>query len=122
MHLRLANGLDVLVRLARCDVNWLRRNAEEISELVRQQASEVEFEVQVYRVLRAQDQIPTPNLLYCRAPAYKPNAPPTPQRLPPRDTLGRAFFLFEKTPGVNTVWPDDTSRRVRTTAIDHFSH
>ncbi|KAJ6510386.1 hypothetical protein C8R45DRAFT_387503 [Mycena sanguinolenta] len=111
MHLRLANGLDVLVRLARCDVNCLRRDAEEISELVRQQASEVEFEAQVYRLLRAQDQIPTPNLLSCRAPAYKANAPSTSHRLPPRDTLGRAFFLFEKTPGVNSVWPDDTRRR-----------
>ncbi|KAF7361244.1 hypothetical protein MSAN_01156500 [Mycena sanguinolenta] len=111
MHLRLANGLDVLVRLARCDVNWLRRNVEEISELVRQQAYEVEFEAQVYQLLRAQDRIPTPNLLYCRAAAYKPSAPPTPHRLPPRDTLGRALFLFEKTPGVNNVWPDDTHRR-----------
>ncbi|KAJ7226250.1 hypothetical protein B0H12DRAFT_1193299 [Mycena haematopus] len=113
MHLRLANGMDILVRLARCDVNSLRLNAEEISELVQQQVSEVAFEAEIYRLLRPQRQIMTPSLLYCRGPTYKAHTlhALSPHRLPPPDILGRAFFLFEKTPGVNNVWPDDADKR-----------
>ncbi|KAF8170677.1 hypothetical protein K438DRAFT_1853678 [Mycena galopus ATCC 62051] len=117
MHLRLANGADILggadilARLARCDVNWLRRNAEEMSELVQQQVSEVEFEAEVYRLLRPDRRILTPSLLYCRAPAYNPGAMHEIHRLPPRNILGRALFVFEKMQGVNNIWPDDTTKR-----------
>jgi hypothetical protein len=111
MHLCLENGMDVLVRMARCDVNsprGLGRHADEIFEIVQQQVSEVQFEAEIYQLLRPHRGILTPSLLYWRAPAYEPSA----LRSPPRDILGRAFFVFEKTQGVNNVWPDNIEKRV----------
>jgi hypothetical protein len=114
MHLCLENGMDVLVRIARCDVNsprGLGRHADEIFEMVQQQVSEVQFEAEIYQLLRPHRGILTPSLLYWRAPAYEPSALRS-NRSPPRDILGRAFFVFEKTQGVNNVWPDNIEKRV----------
>ncbi|KAJ7186727.1 hypothetical protein C8R46DRAFT_278713 [Mycena filopes] len=113
MHLRLANDSDVLVRLARRDVNWPRftaeGNADEILELVERQVQEVQFESEVYGLLRSQPQIMASNLLYYRPPTYRPDT----DGLPPEGILGRAFFVFQKTEGVNNVWPDDLGKRLR---------
>ncbi|KAJ7629364.1 hypothetical protein DFH06DRAFT_1056959 [Mycena polygramma] len=110
MHLRLANALDILVRLARRDMNWPRsatEDADRMAELVKQQVYDVEFEAEIYRLLRPHPEVLTANLLYHRAPTYEVDAPDA----PPRDTLGRALFVFEKTQGVNNVWPDDADKR-----------
>ncbi|KAJ6589124.1 hypothetical protein B0H19DRAFT_1014234 [Mycena capillaripes] len=111
MHLRLVNGLDILVRLARCDLNWPQRageNTEEMAELVKQQFYDVEFEAEIYRLFRLHPEVLTSNLLYHRAATYRPD---TLNRLLPRDVLGRALFVFQKTPGVNNIWPDDAGKR-----------
>ncbi|KAF7326393.1 hypothetical protein MVEN_02616900 [Mycena venus] len=109
MHMRLANTQDILVRMARCDVNWPRRAG--ISELVEQEVFEAEFEAKIYELLRPHRKILTPSLLYWRAPSYRLDALQTIDRSPPQDTLGRAFFVFEKAEGVNNVWPDDVGKR-----------
>lgn len=116
MHLRLANGLDILVRLARCDVNWLRRagrDTEEMADQIKQQLADVQFEAEIYQLFRLHPEVLTSNLLYHRPPTYEPNSL---DRSPPRYLFGRAIFVFQKTPGVNNVWPDDTGKRVANSA------
>ncbi|KAJ7119447.1 hypothetical protein C8R44DRAFT_624873 [Mycena epipterygia] len=109
LHLRLASALDVLVRLARCDVNSSGTRTDNILDLVEQQASEVQFEAEIYKLLRPHRDILTSNLLYHRVPTYEEDAH---HRMPSRDTHGRALFVFEKTAGVNNVWPDDAAKRL----------
>ncbi|KAJ7725924.1 hypothetical protein B0H16DRAFT_1384093 [Mycena metata] len=110
MHLRLEDGSDVLVRMARRDVNWPRHtegDADELLKLVKQQVLEVQFEAEIYQLLRSHRDILASHLLYYRAPTYRPSGVS-----PPQNILGRAFFVFKKTEGVNNVWPDDLDKRL----------
>ncbi|KAJ7730909.1 hypothetical protein DFH07DRAFT_160412 [Mycena maculata] len=108
MHLCLAGAAEVLVRIARCDVNSLVHAGaipEEIADLLEQQARDVQFEAEIYQLLSSHREVLTSDLLYHRAPTYTPNAPP------PCDTLGRALFIFAKTDGASNVWPEDAESR-----------
>ncbi|KAJ7208051.1 hypothetical protein GGX14DRAFT_455343 [Mycena pura] len=111
MHMRLADDRDILARVARLDVNWPKYGEGRADEFVDQQVTEVQFEADVYDLLRQRREIFAANLLYYRAPVFSRSTKH--RRLPPGNLLGRALFLFEKTEGVNNVWPNDPEKRLQ---------
>ncbi|KAJ7475227.1 hypothetical protein B0H11DRAFT_1918200 [Mycena galericulata] len=117
MHFCLADARDVLVRISRCDFNSLGyagATSDEITGMVEQQVLDVQFEAEIYRLLRPHREILTSDLLYYRAPLYTPNVKSSP---PPHHTLGRTLFVFAKTEGAGHVWPDDTENRVTNSVL-----
>ncbi|KAJ7175738.1 hypothetical protein C8R46DRAFT_1174511 [Mycena filopes] len=98
IHILLDTGLEALVRVRRCDVNWPGYGGPPVDE----QAAEVEFEAAMYRLLRGQPDVLASNLLYHRRPV----------RQIPLDLLGRQIFVFEKAEGDNNVWPAAQNKRL----------
>lgn len=97
-HIKTSNGLDMVARLARSDVNMPNFEGFPIEE----QELEVIFEAAVYNLLRTESDIRTSRLLYHRVPALHPG----PKLVIPQDLAGRRLFLFEKAEGVNNVWDE----------------
>ncbi|KAJ7074471.1 hypothetical protein C8F01DRAFT_25482 [Mycena amicta] len=112
MHLVLKNEQNILARIARLDVNWLNyEDAGRLDDLVNQQIVDVEFEAAVYRLLAQHCEVLAANLLFCRAPQYRRSSGREPS-MPPQDVQGRALFVFEKTEGLNNVWPSAQSQKL----------
>lgn len=97
-HIKTSNGLDMVARLARGDVNM----PEFVGFPIEEQELEVIFEAAVYDLLRTESDIRASHLLYHRVPVLHPG----PKLSIPRDLAGRRLFLFEKAEGVNNVWDE----------------
>ncbi|KAJ7126489.1 hypothetical protein C8R46DRAFT_59678 [Mycena filopes] len=105
IHVHLDNGLEALVRVRRCDVNWPRYSGFPVDE----QAVEVEFEAAMYRLLRGEPDILASHLLYHRKPVQR--AERSSGEIP-LDLLGRQIFVFEKAEGGKNVWPVEQNKRL----------
>lgn len=104
LHIRLANGLDILARIARADVNWPNYDGFTVDELVR----EAHFEAATYHLLGSHPEIMASRLLFYRVPVQIQS-----DGIDfPRDLLGRRLFVFEKAEGKNNVWPEDNDKIV----------
>jgi hypothetical protein len=97
LHLKLSNGLDIVARLARGDVNVPNYDGFPIHV----QVPKAKFEVAVYELLRSEPNILASCLLYYRIPVQH-----TSPRLDLQDISGRRLFLFKRAEGENNVWRD----------------
>jgi len=109
-HVLLADGRDIIARLARSDVNmprWVGFPSEK-------QISEVDFETAVQDLLNDEAEIPVSRVLYSRAPVKH-----VCQAAPPlTDILGRRLIVSERTEGrkAQDVWTEyDDEVKVRCT-------
>ncbi|KAJ6512153.1 hypothetical protein C8R47DRAFT_963396 [Mycena vitilis] len=100
LHVVLENGLQALLRIRRCDVNWPGYCGFSVDE---------QFEAATYRLLRAHHGILVSNLLYYRGPVQRKTGDRTSI---PNDLIGRQLFVFEKAEGANNVWPVDAKKRL----------
>lgn len=91
-----SNGLDMVARLSRGDVNMPDFDGFPIHE----QAEEAAFEAGVYNLLRRVRNIRASRLLDHRIPVLHPG----PKLSIPQDLAGRCLFVFERAEGVNNVW------------------
>ena len=92
----LSNRPDVVVRLARGDVNMPGFDGFPL----RRQVADVEFEAHTYELLRHEPGVLNSNLLHYRAPVH--NAQPGVEV--PKDIRDRRLLIFEKADGMNNVW------------------
>lgn len=97
-HVKLSNGLDIVARLARGDVNMPDYDGFPIDA----QVPEVKFEADVYDLLRSEPNILVSRLLYHRVPLQRA----APRCDPPTDLAGRRLFVFERAQGENNIWYD----------------
>ncbi|KAL2060466.1 hypothetical protein VTL71DRAFT_9497 [Oculimacula yallundae] len=95
-HLKLLNGLDIVARLARGDMNVPNYDGFPASV----QISKAKFEVAVYELLRTEPGISASCLLYSRIPVQHPG----PRLDVPKDISGRRLFIFRRADGENNVW------------------
>ncbi|KAI4922783.1 hypothetical protein J4E90_001217 [Alternaria incomplexa] len=95
-HLQVRDGPDLVVRLARGDVNM----PDFDGFVVERQIAEVEFEAATYDLLRNEAGVRASRLIYHRAPVLKPG----PNVQIPADLSGRRIFVFERSDGTNNVW------------------
>ncbi|KAG6017606.1 hypothetical protein E4U43_000739 [Claviceps pusilla] len=95
-HLKLSNGIDVVARLARGDVNMPGYDGFPIHV----QVPEAQFEAELYDLLQSEPNILASRLLYYRIP-IKHEGPDTGR---PKDIAGRRLFLFQRSEGDNNVW------------------
>ena len=96
--MKISTGPDIIVRLARDDVNMPGFDCWPIKK----QVTDVLFEAAVYDLLRPEPATKVSRLLYYRAPVRYPD----PRLTVPHDLRGRRLFVFDKTEGVNNVWYD----------------
>ncbi|EPE06693.1 3-hydroxybutyryl- dehydratase [Ophiostoma piceae UAMH 11346] len=97
-HVCVLHRPDVVVRLARGDVNMPNFDGFPIDA----QVPEARFEVAVYTLLRAEPTIRASRLLYHRLPVQHPG----PRNEIPQDIAGRRLFVFERAEGENNQWSD----------------
>ncbi|KAI4632831.1 hypothetical protein J4E80_000189 [Alternaria sp. BMP 0032] len=97
-HLKVRNGPDMVVRLARGDVNMPDFDGFAIE----QQIPEVLFEAATYTLLRNEAEVRASRLIYSRAPLLKPGS----RTQVPDDLSGRRMFVFERSDGTNNVWEE----------------
>ena len=95
-HITLSNGLDIVARLARGDVNMPNFPGFPIG----MQAPEAKFEAAVYKLLRTEPNTLVSLLLYHRIPVQRVG----PKFDPPRDLAGRRLLVFEKAEGEKDAW------------------
>lgn len=96
IHLKLSNGMDVVARLARGDVNMPDYDGFPIYD----QVPEVKFEAEVYELLQSEPGIMASRLLYYRIPVQHEG----PKLDLPKDIAGRRLLVFQRTEGENNVW------------------
>ncbi|KAK3290332.1 3-hydroxybutyryl-CoA dehydratase [Chaetomium fimeti] len=96
IHLKLSNGMDVVARLARGDVNMPDYDGFPIHV----QVPEVKFESEVYELLRSEPDIVASHLLYYRLPVQHEG----PRLDRPKDIAGRRLLVFRRAEGENNVW------------------
>lgn len=94
--MKLSNGIDVVARLARGDVNMPGYDGFPIHV----QVPEAQFEAEVYDLLQSEPNILASRLLYYRIP-IKHEGPSIGR---PKDIAGRRLFLFQRSEGDNNVW------------------
>ncbi|KAI5862396.1 hypothetical protein GGS23DRAFT_98537 [Durotheca rogersii] len=95
-HFKMSDQRDILVRLARGDVNMPAYDGSPMDFLIQ----EIKFEAAVYTLLGSQPDIPTSRPLYYRAPVQHNGA-----RVDmPRDIRGRCLMVFERAEGENNIW------------------
>ncbi|EFY89304.1 hypothetical protein J3458_018759 [Metarhizium acridum] len=95
-HLKLSNGMDVVARLARGDVNMPDYEGFPIHV----QVPEVKFETEVYELLQSEPDILASRLLYYRVPVQHEG----PKLDRPKDIAGRRLLVFQRAEGENNVW------------------
>lgn len=96
--MKLANGRNVVARLARGDVNMPNYDGFPIHV----QVPEVKFEAAVYRLLCSEPNIFASRLLYYRIPVLHDS----PRLHVPQDIAGRRLLLFERAEGESNIWGD----------------
>ncbi|KAH8164458.1 hypothetical protein CIB48_g3778 [Xylaria polymorpha] len=96
IHLTLSNGMDVVARLARGDVNMPDYEGFPIHV----QVPEVKFETEVYELLQSEPDILASRLLYYRVPVQHDG----PKLDRPKDIAGRRLLVFQRADGENNVW------------------
>ena len=94
--MKCSNMPDILVRLARSDVNMPGFEGFPIEV----QAPEARFEAAIYHLLRQEPDIRASHLLYSRVPMKHPR----PNTAAPQDIAGRRLFVFETSKGVSDMW------------------
>lgn len=92
----MSDGRRLVARLARADVNMPTYDAFSMDFLL----PEFKFECDVYSLLPVEPTIPTPRLLYHRAPVQHDG----PRVCIPQDIAGRRLMVFERADGKNNVW------------------
>lgn len=97
------NGVRILARLARGDVNMPDFDGFPVEE----QVAEVEFEAETYTLLRSEATILPSRLLYHRIPVLDIGR----NKDIPATIKGRRLFVFQKEDGENNVWADLDSRQ-----------
>ncbi|KAM3444756.1 hypothetical protein NHJ13734_001106 [Beauveria thailandica] len=95
-HVRLSNGLDIVARLARGDVNMPDYDGFPIHK----QIPQVKFEAALYKLLNSESTILSSRLLYYRVPMQ--HIGPRHDRL--SDIMGRRLLVFERTEGEKNIW------------------
>ncbi|SPQ25208.1 90fc60f7-ab2a-41f3-9cd9-02792d38161e [Thermothielavioides terrestris] len=96
IHLKLSNGMDIVARLARGDVNMPDYDGFPIHV----QVPEVKFEAEVYALLQSEPDILASRLLYHRVPVQHEG----PKLDRPKDIAGRRLLVFQRTEGEDNVW------------------
>ncbi|XDG01790.1 hypothetical protein ABKA04_001405 [Annulohypoxylon sp. FPYF3050] len=96
IHIKLSNGMDIVARLARGDVNMPGYDGFPIHT----QIPEVQFEAEVYQLLQSEPNILASQLLYHRLPVRHPAS--NVDR--PKDITGRRLLVFRRTEGEDNVW------------------
>jgi hypothetical protein len=94
--MKLSNGMDIVARLARSDVNMPDYDGFPIHV----QVPEVKFEAEVYELLHSEPDIVASRLLYYRVPVQHG----APKLGRPKDIAGRRLFVFQRSEGENNVW------------------
>lgn len=102
-HVRLSNGLEIVARLARGDVNMPGYDGFPIHV----QIPEVKFEAAVYELLHSEPSISSSRLLYYHIPLQHVG----PRHDRPRDIMGRRLLVFERAEGENNIWHDLNSEQ-----------
>lgn len=96
IHIKLSNGMDIVARLARCDVNMPDFDGFPIDV----QVPEVKFEAEVYKLL-----LPVPDILFSRRLYYRiPKLREGPKLDRPEDIAGRRLLVFQRSEGEHNVW------------------
>ncbi|KAH6628786.1 3-hydroxybutyryl-CoA dehydratase [Chaetomium tenue] len=95
-HLKLSNGMDVVARLARGDVNMPGYDGAPIHF----QVPEVIFEAAVYVLLQSEPGILASRLLHYRLPVQHEG----PKLDRPKDITGRRLLVFQRAVGEARVW------------------
>lgn len=95
-YLKLSNGMDVVARLARGDVNMPGYDGAPIHL----QVPEVIFEAAVYNLLQSEPDILASRLLYYRVPVQHEG----PKLDRPKDIAGRQLLVFQRAVGETKVW------------------
>ncbi|KAF2816675.1 uncharacterized protein BDZ99DRAFT_434145 [Mytilinidion resinicola] len=98
LHLKTDDGLDLVARLARGDVNMPEFDGLPIGV----QIAEIKFEAATYQLLSSEPRILVSRLLYYRIPTQHGG----PVVKPPRNLAGRRLMVFERAEGGNEVWDD----------------
>ncbi|KAI0863364.1 3-hydroxybutyryl-CoA dehydratase [Xylaria cubensis] len=96
IHFKLSNGLDIVARLARGDVNMPDFDGFPIHV----QVPEVKFEAEMYQLLQSEPDILASRLLYYRVPVQYEG----PKLEHPKDIAGRRLLVFQKIEGENNLW------------------
>lgn len=105
--MKLSNGIDIVARLARGDVNMPNYDGFPIHV----QVPEVKFEAEVYKLLQSEPEILASRLLYYRAPVEHEG----PKLGRPKDIAGRRLLVFQRTEGDNNIWRTlNPAQKVRT--------
>ncbi|KAK5996713.1 hypothetical protein PT974_02053 [Cladobotryum mycophilum] len=97
IHFKMRCHPDVVVRLARGDINMPRFGGRRLQI----QVNEVKFEAAVYALLRQEPSILASRLLYHHVPVEK-----SIRTSPPPDISGRRLFVFERADVKDNIWRD----------------
>ncbi|KAI1178649.1 3-hydroxybutyryl-CoA dehydratase [Nemania sp. FL0916] len=96
IHLKLSDGMDVIARLARGDINMPDYDGFPIHV----QVPEAKFEAEVYKLLQSEPGILASRLLYHRIPVQHEGS----KLERPKDIAGRRLLVLQRTEGENNVW------------------